>query len=84
VPDRSLTRDEASAEDLAQDALVEALARPPATGSLRGWFATVLRTRAIDRGRAERRRAAREQRAARRHVENARSQRYTRAGVRHS
>jgi RNA polymerase sigma-70 factor (ECF subfamily) len=62
---RSLTRDEASAEDLAQDALVEALARPPATGSLRGWFATVLRTRAIDRGRVERRRAAREQRAAR-------------------
>jgi len=62
---RSLTRDEASAEDLAQDALVEALARPPATSSLRGWFATVLRTRAIDRARVERRRAAREQSAAR-------------------
>ena len=62
---RSLTRDEASAEDLAQDALVEALARPPAAGSLRGWFATVLRTRAIDRARVERRRAAREQSAAR-------------------
>lgn len=62
---RSLTRDDASADDLAQDAMVAALSRPPTTVSVRGWLATVLRTRAVDRARHERRRATREQTAAR-------------------
>ncbi len=62
---RSLTRDDASAEDLAQDALVAGLRHSPATHSVRGWLATVLRTRAVDRARVEQRRAARERAVAR-------------------
>ncbi len=62
---RSLTRDDASAEDLAQDALLAGLRHPPATSSVRGWLATVLRTRAVDRARGEQRRAARERAVAR-------------------
>ncbi len=62
---RSLTRDDASADDLAQDAMVAALSRPPSTVSVRGWLSTVLRTRAVDRARHERRRTTREQTAAR-------------------
>lgn len=57
---RSLTRDEASAHDLAQDAWVSALRNPPTTQGLRGWFSTVLRNRAAERGRMEGRRRARE------------------------
>jgi len=67
---RSLVRDPEAAEDLAQDALVVALERPPREGtSLRGWIATVVRSLAIDRARGA---AARERRetsaAAREHT----------------
>src|SRR5262245_10405295 len=49
------------AEDLAQDAWVAALERPPATGkSVRGWLATVLRHRARDLVRERVRRDERE------------------------
>ena len=53
---RSLARDVDSAEDLAQDALVVALERPPRDASnLRGWFARVLHNLQRERGRRERR-----------------------------
>ncbi len=59
---RSLVADPHAAEDLAQDAAVIALERPPpGEGSLRGWLARVVRNRAIDTARSERRRQAREQ-----------------------
>lgn len=49
---RALVRDPDQAEDLAQDALVVALERPPGDGSnVRGWIATVVRRLAIDRAR---------------------------------
>lgn len=62
---RSLTRDESSAEDLTQDAFVTALTNSPSDRSLRGWFASVLRNRAVDRARVEQRREARERLVAR-------------------
>jgi RNA polymerase sigma-70 factor (ECF subfamily) len=59
---RSLVADPHAAEDLAQDAAVIALERPPqGDESLRGWFARVVRNRAIDAARREHRRQAREQ-----------------------
>ncbi|TAH34651.1 MAG: sigma-70 family RNA polymerase sigma factor [Planctomycetota bacterium] len=63
---RSLVRDEAAADDLSQDAYVAALgARPPEQqASLRSWLHRVLRNLAADHSRSERRREAREQRAA--------------------
>lgn len=62
---RSLVRDPDAADDLAQDALVVALERPPREGtSLRGWIATVVRTLAIDRARGTAARARRETSAA--------------------
>ncbi len=58
---RSLVRDPDAAEDLAQDALVVALERPPRTGiSLRGWIASVVRSLAIDRARSTEARSRRE------------------------
>lgn len=58
---RSLVRDPDAAEDLAQDALVVALERPPRAGtSLRGWIATVVRSLAVDRARSTNARARRE------------------------
>mgnify|MGYP000897805447 CR=1 FL=1 len=61
---RGLVRDPAGAEDLAQEALVRSLdARahaPSSPGALRAWLATIVRRIAIDRGRTETSRAARE------------------------
>ena len=59
---RSLVRDEHGAEDLAQDALIEALKReesPPR--NWRAWLRSVLHRRAIDRFRSAARRRGREQ-----------------------
>jgi RNA polymerase sigma-70 factor (ECF subfamily) len=59
---RSLVADPHAAEDLAQDAAVIALERPPqGSGSLRGWLARVMRNRAIDTARSESSRQVREQ-----------------------
>ena len=52
------------AEDLAQEARLARLKRPP-TGDERAWFAAVLRNLARETRRREGRRAARERRAAR-------------------
>lgn len=58
---RDLVRDPHAAEDLAQDAWVNALHRPPVHGAaLRGWFATLLQNLWRNSGRSERRRRARE------------------------
>lgn len=58
---RKLVDDGLDADELAQETLVRALQRPPSgEGSLRGWLATVLRRRAVDRRREERFRAARQ------------------------
>ncbi len=58
---RALSRDDASAADLAQDAWVRALERPPAHGgALRAWFGTVVRNLARDRARSAERRERRE------------------------
>ncbi len=69
----SLSRDESSADDLAQDALVTALRRPPpdatSEGALRAWFGAVTRNLAIHRARGESRRSARELAAARPELE---------------
>jgi RNA polymerase sigma-70 factor (ECF subfamily) len=49
---RALVRDPDAAEDLAQDAMVVAIERPPRAGtSPRGWLAAVVRSLAIDRAR---------------------------------
>jgi RNA polymerase sigma-70 factor (ECF subfamily) len=69
----SLSRDEASADDLAQDALAAALLRPPpdaaSEGALRAWFGAVTRNLAIHRARGESRRQRREQAVARPELE---------------
>ena len=58
---RDLVRDPHAADDLAQDAWVNALQKPPQHGaSLRGWFATLLQNLWHNLDRGERRRAARE------------------------
>jgi RNA polymerase sigma-70 factor (ECF subfamily) len=63
---RDLTRGEAAAEDLVQDAFVRALERPPASVfALRAWLARVLHHLAVNRMRAEERSAQRERRVAR-------------------
>jgi hypothetical protein len=63
---RSLVRDESTAEDLVQDTFTAALDHPPADRrSPRGWLATVLHNRLIDRRRVEARRARRELASAR-------------------
>ncbi len=61
-----LCSDADGAEDLVQDTWVAALERPPQEdGPVRGWLATVLRSKLGDRARGESRRAHREQSAAR-------------------
>ena len=63
---RGLLDDPAAAEDVAQEALVAGLERPPeAAGALRGWLARVVRNLVLERGRGESRRAGREERVAR-------------------
>jgi len=59
---RSLVRDEATADDLAQDGWLAALKRPP-TRHVRAWWRRVLVRRAIDLRREQERRRAREGRA---------------------
>lgn len=62
---RSLAGNAADGEDLAQDAWVTALERPARPGwSLRGWLSGITRNHARQHRRTERRRIAREQRAA--------------------
>ena len=63
---RGLVRDDASADDVVQDAYAAALERPPPDGApVRGWLAGVVRNRARQRWRSESRRTAREERVAR-------------------
>jgi len=63
---RHLVRDTQRAEDLVQDTLAAALARPPARGGdLRGWLATALARRASNVRRGEARRTLRERTVAR-------------------
>jgi len=63
---RSLLADPHAADDVAQETLLAALEAPPAeAGALRGWLARVARNFALQRGRGERRRTAREHGAAR-------------------
>jgi RNA polymerase sigma factor (sigma-70 family) len=63
---RSLARDDAEADDLSQEAWVEAIEHPPPHAqSPRGWFAGLLRHRMLNRRRGERRRAVRESGASR-------------------
>lgn len=62
---RQLCRDEHVAEDIAQDTLTAAIAKPPGTaGNWRGWLATVARNLARKHHRRERRLKDREARAA--------------------
>ena len=52
---RTLVRDEATAEDLVQDAFAAALRRPPTErGKLRGWLGRVLGNAARQRARGAR------------------------------
>ena len=63
---RSLARDAASAEDVAQESWLRALRRPPEhAGNLRSWFGFLVRRTAKDRARGEDRRRNREARVAR-------------------
>ncbi|HVS17449.1 MAG TPA: sigma-70 family RNA polymerase sigma factor [Planctomycetota bacterium] len=62
---RSLVRDEASARDVTQETLMAALRHGPPVSGLRGWLARVVRHRASDLRRGERRRAEREANSAR-------------------
>lgn len=63
---RSLARDAASAEDLAQESWLRALRRPPAHAqNLRSWFGFLVRRTARDRARGDERRSTRENHAAR-------------------
>jgi RNA polymerase sigma-70 factor (ECF subfamily) len=58
---RCLTHDDASADDLAQDAWIAALRNPPALeGETRGWLGAVMRNRRRMELRSDRRRLARE------------------------
>ncbi|MEL6715816.1 MAG: sigma factor, partial [Planctomycetota bacterium] len=75
---RRLVRDEATADDVAQEALSVAIERPPRAGgsvdagdtassdpSVRGWLARVVQNVARQRARSEGRRARRERRGSR-------------------
>lgn len=63
---RRLVRDENDADDLEQQAWVDALRSPPARDAgIRGWFGSILRRRARDAWRGETRRTRRETAAAR-------------------
>ena len=57
---RGLTRDESSALDLRQDAMVTALQSPPRDRSVRGWFSAVLRSRKVEKERSDAARRRRE------------------------
>lgn len=58
---RRLSADEAAADDLAQDAWLAAVRKPPAqAGRMRAWLARVLRNQAAERVRSADRRRARE------------------------
>jgi RNA polymerase sigma-70 factor (ECF subfamily) len=63
---RTLARDEATAEDIEQDAWVAAISRPPGhASSLRAWLGRVTRNLAFNRRRAASRRTSHERTAAR-------------------
>jgi RNA polymerase sigma factor (sigma-70 family) len=57
---RALVRDDAAADDLAQESLLAALTRPPQRGSLRAWLVGVVRNLARRTQRGDARRLARE------------------------
>ena len=62
---RRLLADEHGAEDVVQEAWLTALERPPReTGAIGSWLGEVVRTLALKRLRGERRKLARERRAA--------------------
>ena len=63
---RALVGDETRGADLAQEALLRALERPPRRPlALSSWFRQVIRNLAVNAARGERRRLTREERAAR-------------------
>lgn len=63
---RSLVADDSRADDVAQETWLTALREPPrASGSVRSWLGSVVRSRAIDASRSDRRRARREEVASR-------------------
>src|SRR5690348_12396252 len=63
---RTLARDDATADDLAQDAWVATIEHPPRHADApAGWFRRVLLHRAMNRARGERRREAHETAASR-------------------
>lgn len=63
---RSLVRDESRADDVVQETWVTALRDPPREGgSVRSWLGSVVRSRASDARKSERRRDARERATAR-------------------
>lgn len=69
---RGLVADEHLAEDVVQQAYLQALARPPESrGFLRAWLARVVRNLALNRARGEARRSARERAAARPELDSA-------------
>ncbi|MEM7309686.1 MAG: sigma-70 family RNA polymerase sigma factor [Planctomycetota bacterium] len=69
---QALGADEHAAEDLAQEAWLVFLRRPPRSAErLRGWLASVLRSRLLNARRAEERRRAHESEAHRGSAENA-------------
>jgi len=57
---RALVRDDAAADDLAQESLLAALQRPPRRGSVRAWLVGVVRNLARQTRRGDARRLARE------------------------
>jgi RNA polymerase sigma-70 factor (ECF subfamily) len=67
---RAIVADPGTADDVEQATWLTALRRPPTDGgSVRAWFASVVKSRALDAAREGRRRAAREELSARRGVE---------------
>jgi RNA polymerase sigma-70 factor (ECF subfamily) len=71
----AIGRDNALADDLAQDAALAALEHPPgASASVRNWLAAVVRRLAIDRSRSEAARRHREQSVSRHEVDATQSE----------
>ncbi len=62
---KGLLKDDAAAEDVAQETLLAAMERPPQGKNLRGWLGAVARNLSLMTRRGERRRENRERRAAR-------------------
>lgn len=62
---RELLADEHEGEDLAQEAWLRFLRRPPAAGAMKGWLRRVMRNLSIERLRGRARVSAREEQAAR-------------------